>query len=159
MFRDLETGELRQGIAKVRYSHDAMIDLMVQDPAIRQNDLAAIFDRSPAWISLVVNSDAFQARLSERREELVDPIIRATLEERIKALATASLDKLLERVNGPFTPTDDFLLRTADLSLKAAGYGARTPGGGTTNVAFVVQVPPKAPSVEEWARTVEVRNA
>lgn len=161
MFTDPETGELRRGIAKVRYSHDAMIDLLVQDPAIRQNDLAVIFDRSPAWISQIINSDAFQARLEERRGELVDPIIRQTIEERIRALAQVSLDKLMERVVSPLAPTDDFLLRTTELSLRAAGYGARVggPGGGSTNVAVVIQVPQKATSVEEWARSVGGANA
>lgn len=149
MFLDQQSGDLRNGIVKVRYSHDAMIDLIVAEPTVRQNDLAVIFDRTPAWISQVINSDAFQARLEERKAELIDPVIMATIKDRLSAVANASLEKILERVVSPVTPTDDFLLESAKLATKALGYGARETGGGT-NVAVVVQVPPRIPSATEW---------
>lgn len=151
MFTHPDTGELTNGIRKARYSHDAMIDLLIAEPSIRQNDLAAIFDRTPAWVSIVINSDAFQARLESRREELVDPQIVASIRDRISAVATASLDKILEKLSGPLPSTDSFLLESAKLSTKALGYGARD-AGATTNVAVVIQVPPKSASAEEWTK-------
>lgn len=151
MFTDPTTGELTNGVAKVRYSHDAMIDLMIAEPSIRQNDLAAIFDRTPAWVSIVINSDAFQARLEQRRAELVDPQIIASIKDRISAVATASLDRMLEKLSGPLPATDNFILESAKLATKALGYGAREGGGGQTNVAVVIQVPQKAASAADWA--------
>jgi len=150
MYRDQATGTLSNGIMKVRYSHDAMIDLIVAEPSIKQNDLAAIFDRSPAWISQIINSDAFQARLEERRTELVDPVLQASIKERLNAVASVSLEKILDKLTSPLAPSEDFLIKTAALSTKALGYGAREGGGATANVAVVVQVPPKAASVTEW---------
>jgi len=150
MHADPETGQLVNGIKKVRYSHDAMIDLLIAEPTIRQNDLAAIFDRTPTWVSLVINSDAFQARLAERRAELVDPTIAASINERLSALADATLTRLLDRVTTPVqVVSDDFLLRTAEVALKASGYGAR-PQGPAVNVGVVVQVPQKSSSEVEW---------
>lgn len=150
------TGELQNGIAKVRYSHDAMIDLIVAEPWIQQNTLAEIFDRTPGWISQVINSDAFQARLAERKEQLIDPVLVASIKDRINAVAARSLELIQEKLDQPLAATmlkDDFLLRAADLSTKALGYGARAPTGNqTTNVAVVVQVPPKIPSATEWAQ-------
>lgn len=151
-----ESGEVQNGIRKVRYSHDAMIDLLIAEPTVQQNTLAQIFERTPGWISQVINSDAFQARLAERKEELIDPIIRATINDRLKAVAAKSLEHLVDRLNAPgagLTLKDDFLFKAAELSTKALGYGARPEGGGSNKVqvAVVVQVPPKLPSAAEWA--------
>jgi hypothetical protein len=150
MFPHPVTGELTEGIAKVRYSHDAMIDLMIAQPSLKQNDLAAMFDRSPAWISNVVNSDAFQARYHERREELIDPEIMFSIKERINAVASVSLQKVLEKLSNGLPVSDDFALRSAKLATDALGYGSRAPQV-TTNVAVVVQVPQKIQSASEWA--------
>lgn len=154
MHTDITTGALVNGIAKVRYTHDAMIDLIISEPTIKQNDLAAIFDRTPTWVSLIMSSDAFQARLSERRAELVDPAIVASIQERIQAVAQASLGKILDKLSGPLPSTDDFLIKSAKLATDALGYGARQPGGGSTNIAVVVQVPQKAASAQEWVAQV-----
>lgn len=163
MFTDPLTGEKKNGIMQVRYSHDAMIDLIVAEPTVTQKKLAEIFGRTEGWISLVVNSDAFQARLAERRAELVDPEIVASIQERLQAVASASLAKLHERLSDPARVlNDDFLFRTAELSTKALGYGARTPAAGSTNVAVIVQVPNKAASVQDWSArysSTEVPNA
>jgi hypothetical protein len=155
MFTDPTTGALINGIAKVRYSHDAMIDLIISEPTIKQNDLAAIFDRSPTWVSLIMSSDAFQARLAERRAELVDPSIVASIQERIQAVASASLSKILDKLSSPLPASDDFLIQSAKLATGALGYGARPAAGSTTaNVAVVIQVPQKAASAAEWVAQV-----
>jgi len=154
MFPHPETGEVTNGIAKVRYSHDAMIDLMIAEPSVKQNTLAEMFDRSPGWISQVINSDAFQARLAERKEQLVDPVITASIKDRLAAVAARSLELIVEKLNAPLAGqmlSEDFLLKSAKMSTEALGYGARSvPGGSTTNVAVVVQVPNKIPDAREW---------
>ena len=154
MFPDPTTGELVPGIKKVRYTHDAMIDLIIAEPSIKQNDLAAVFDRSAAWISQIVNSDAFQARLAERKGELVDPTIALTIKERLQAVANVSLEKLLSKIDSPIQlVSDDFLLQSAKFATTALGYGARPQGGDTTVAVQIVQVPPKSASAQEWATT------
>lgn len=155
MFPDPETGEKKNGIARVRYSHDAMIDLMVAEPSVTKNRLAELFDRTPGWISQVVNSDAFQARLADRREQLVDPVLTATIRDRLASVAAKSLELIIDKLNAPLagqTLSDDFLLKSAKMSSEALGYGARSaPQGATTNVAVVIQVPQKIQSATEWA--------
>jgi DNA-binding MarR family transcriptional regulator len=114
------------GIAKVRYTHDGMIDLIITNPGISQGQLAAHFGYSQSWISQIISSDAFQSRLAERKEELVDPTIRATIEEQFKGLVARSLEILREKLNRPAASIPDNLaLRTLELSARAAGYGAR----------------------------------
>src|SRR5690242_5806446 len=122
-------------IAKINYSHDGMIDLIIANPGISQNQIAATFGYTAAWVSRVACSDAFQARLAERRRELIDPAIIETAESRIKALFMRSMEILEEKLEGPSnTIPDNLALRTAELAARAAGYGARD---------IVVQTSPK----------------
>lgn len=117
-----------KAIAKIRYSHDAMIDQIVMNPAISQGQLASVFGYTPGWVSLVMSSDAFKERLEQRRSELVDPTIRATLEERFKAVVTRSLEVLQEKLSGPVsTIPDNLALRAAELGAKALGIGGNAP--------------------------------
>lgn len=116
-----------RGITKVSYTHDAMIDLIIANPAVSQNSLAAHFNYSPGWVSQIIASDAFQAKLAERTKDLVDPTIRATVEDRFKALVLRSLDILRQKLDKPADQIPDQLaLRALELSSRAAGYGARS---------------------------------
>jgi predicted XRE-type DNA-binding protein len=134
-------------IARVKYSHDAMIDLIIEQPGISQGELASRFGYTQAWVSRVMNSDAFLARLAQRKNDLVDPTLAASLEEKLRALASKSLDVVLEKVVSTQNP--DLALQAAKLSTTALGFGARQQ-----NVAiqqnFVVPLPAKAESAGAW---------
>lgn len=109
-------------LAKVRYTHEALIDLIIARPEMSQNQLAAYFGYSPGWISNILASDALQARMAQRREEIVDPELKATIEERFRALAIQSLKVLQHKLNQP-TVSDNVALRAAELGAKALGIG------------------------------------
>lgn len=120
---------LRSGIQRVSYTHDGMIDLIIANPIISQNQLAAHFGYTAAWVSRIIASDSFQSRLAERKDELVDPTIKATIEEGFKALVVRSMEILQEKLNKPASSIPDNLaLRTLELGTRAAGYGAREGG-------------------------------
>lgn len=113
---------------KIRYTHEGMADLILENPWISQNQLAAHFGYSPAWISTIITSDAFQALLAARRQELVDPELRLTLEERFRALTTQSLKVLQEKLARPADQvSDQLVLRAAELGAKSLGIGAHAP--------------------------------
>ena len=118
-------------IAKVRYTHDAVIDYIIQSPSVSQNELAALFGYTPGWVSQVMGSDAFRARLEQRKEELVDPQIRLTLNEKFNALVSRSLDVLQEKLMGN-SVDPEIALRAAALGAKALGLG--NAQGVTVNV-------------------------
>lgn len=118
----------RPQIARVRYTHEAMIDLLIENPAISQNELALRFGYSASWISTIMASDAFQARLAERREAIVDPALRANVKTQLEGLTLRSMEILRAKLAGPpETVSDQTALRTLEVSARAAGYGARTP--------------------------------
>jgi len=110
-----------------------MIDLVLQNPTISQNQIAEHFGRTPSWVSIIFNSDAFQARMAMRKEEIVDPLVRGRVEEAIKGLVSRSVDILREKLDNPNTSTD-LALEVFKASTRAAGYGARTGGSTTINV-------------------------
>lgn len=134
-------------IAKVRYSHDAMIDQIITEPMVSQDHLAQVFGYTPAWVSRIIGSDAFQARLAERKGELTDPLIVASIEERLKGLAMFSIQKVMEKLET--NPTMDGALKALELSTKALGYGAKQQN---VNVQqnFVALLPAKSESVGGW---------
>lgn len=114
----------KPSIQKVRYTHDGMIDLIIENPWISQNQIAAHFGYTAPWVSIIFTSDAFRERLEMRKEELVDPAIRATLEERMKALVSRSLDVLMEKLGKPASSVSDAVaLRALELGAKAIGMG------------------------------------
>jgi hypothetical protein len=135
-------------IAKVRYTHDAIIDEIIAFPSISQGELSARFGFSQSWMSIIVNSDSFKERLEERKGELVDPKLRASVEMRLEALAKRSLDKLLERLDTqqPFTNSD--LISAAKLGVGDRNQIKALPQ--TQNNLYVVHLPPPAKDPRAW---------
>ena len=118
----------RPQIEKVRYSHDAMIDIILSNPSIHQSALAKYFGYTQAWVSTIMSSDAFQARLAQRREEVLDPALTLSIEERFRALSTRSLEVLMEKLAEPASQVSETLaLRAAELGAKALGIGGNAP--------------------------------
>lgn len=130
---------------KIRYTHEGMADLILENPWISQNQLAAHFGYSAAWISTIITSDAFQALLAARRQELIDPELRLTLEERFRALTTQSLKVLQEKLARPADQvSDQLVLRAVELGAKSLGIGAHAP-------------PPPPPNPAEYLPAVAER--
>lgn len=117
-----------QAIAKIAYTHDAMIDLLIANPAMSQNSLAAAFGYTPSWISQVMSSDAFQMRMAERREQIVDPTLRLTVKQNFESLVRRSIEILQVKLNQtPDKVPDGLALRVLDIGGKLAGYGVKEP--------------------------------
>ncbi len=130
-----------QRLQSLRYSHEAMIDVIIADPEM--------FSRSVPWISRIIGSDAFQAALAKRREELSDPFLVATIEERFRGLAYQSLEIITEKLES--SKNVDLALKGLDISAKVLGFGARGGGNNTQNTQFIIQLPPKSVNSTEWA--------
>jgi hypothetical protein len=127
---------------KLNYSHKAMIDLILASPGISQNALAAHFGYSASWVSTVMSSDAFQMAFAERANEIIDPSLRLTVEERFKGMVARSMEILMEKLSLPAHQVPDQLaLRAFELSSRAAGYGAKAePVAVQVNVANHLEI-------------------
>ena len=137
-------------LRKIRYTHDAVIEEILANPSISQNELSQIFGFTPSWMSICINSDAFQDRLAERKAELTDPQLRATINERLDAIARRSLDRIMDRLDSPVHGS----IKTADLvSIARLGVGdknTRPAGPVTQNNLYVVALPTPAKTAETW---------
>ena len=110
---------------KLKYTHEAVIDMILAEPGISQKKLAAIFGYTQGWLSTVMGSDAFKAKLAERREEMIDPALLVTIEERFRGVVVEkSLEVLQEKLCQPALQVpDQLVLRAAELGAKALGLG------------------------------------
>lgn len=100
------------------YSHEAMVDLMIENPSWTHSQLALAFGRQPSWMSAVLASDAFQAVLEPRRHLVLDPAITASMDERMKGLTIRALTVLQEKLNSPGV-NDLIVLKAAEIGVKA----------------------------------------
>ena len=124
---------------KIRYSHAAMADLIVENPWITQNAIAEHFGYTASWVSTIITSDAFQALLAARREEIVDPVLKATLEERFRGLVLRSLTVLAEKLDKPAASIpDQVVLRALELGARGIELG----GFGRPQLAPAAPPPP-----------------
>jgi hypothetical protein len=137
-------------IKNVKYFHDQVIDEILGCPGISQGELAQTFGYTQAWMSIIVNSDAFKERLAERKAELTDPVIVATIQERLDGVAKRALDKILERLDSPASGA----IKNADLvSMARLGVGdknTRPAGPVQQNNLYVVALPPPAANSAAW---------
>jgi hypothetical protein len=113
-------------LAKVNYSHTDMIDFIIANPGISQGALAARYGYTQSWISNVMASDAWQYAMAARREQIVDPTLVATVEQRFRGLTLQSLNRLQEILERPACPAN-VVLKAVELGAKALGMGGMAP--------------------------------
>lgn len=126
--KQLSGSKMKATIARVSYTHQDMADYILMNPAVTQNELAERYGYRPATVSVIKNSDAFQAYLASRRELLVNPLIMATVEDRMRAVTVRSLEVLQEKLELPAEMvSDELALRAATMGSKALGMGIAAP--------------------------------
>jgi DNA-binding Lrp family transcriptional regulator len=114
--------------------YDQLVDiLLMSPPGETQRALARRVGYSESWLSRIIASDAFQARLAERIEKDIEPERReafklrfASIEEQARGLLLDSLQKLTARLEDPAGVPDQLVVKTVEVTSKLLGYGART---------------------------------
>ena len=137
-------------LAPTNYSHEALIEVLIEEPSLTQLELAKKFGRKPQWIAIVINSDSFQAALSLRQKQINNPFVAATIDERFRGLVTQSLEILSESLELKRSP--DLALEALNIATKALGLNTRIP---LPTVAvqsnFIIQLPDKINDANTWA--------
>lgn len=126
--------------------HEAIIDAIIAQPQVRAAALAAQFGYSVEGIRVLMRTDAFREKLAERKGEIVDPLLTASVEERLKSLADLSIQRLLEKLSA--NPSDRLVTDSVELSTRALGYGARQQPTAVNN--YIAVVPAVSPSPKAW---------
>lgn len=139
-------------VAKMRFYHDAFIDLILTNPSISQNELAKHCGYSVTWVSIIVNSSSFKERLAERKGELVDPQLRATILEKVDGAANRALDRLIDRLDSPTHGA----IKTQDLvSIAKLSVGPKTAAPPPAPNLYVVAIPAPASNSQTWLQTAQ----
>lgn len=126
-----------------------MIDFILANPQAKQGDIAKYFGYTEGWVSRVMGSDAFNARLAARKTEIVDPTILATMEERLQGLAIRSMDIIHQKLDATQSP--ELATKALELTTKALGMGARPAAINQQNNTYVVALPERHHNEQEWA--------
>jgi len=108
-------------IDTLNFRHEAIVDMMLAHPEMKQNDIANKLDLTPAWLSTVVNSDAFRVYYEKRREEYTLELHNKTV-RKLYDVALAATEVVLEAL-GEDEVDPRFALDAKDKSLHRLGYG------------------------------------
>lgn len=141
-------------LKKLRYTHDAMIDALIEQPNLKQYELAEMFGVTKEWISMLCCSDAFQARLAVRKADVIDPIVAASFKQRMEVLARKSVEVLMEKLDDADC-APNVALGALGIAAKGFGFGGASQvnvDASTKTTQFVVAMPGKAQSSLEWAK-------
>lgn len=116
-------------IGKISYSHEALMNWLLVNPDRPLRDAAAYFGYTQAWISTVIHSDIFQAKLFARQEKVFAQVAQ-DLPTKLAGAAHIALERMTEKL----TTTEDpkYLLDATDKLLHRMGYApaaARAPQG------------------------------
>lgn len=142
---------------RLNEGHKALVDMVLANPTATAKELGALLEYSEVYVQILMRTDSFREALATRREELIDPMLRETLQARIDALADVSVERLLEKLNKPVV-SDKLVTDAVDIALRAKGFGARTPTV-QVNQQFVAVMPAKAADAKEWAQNYAPADA
>lgn len=112
-------------IASITPKHDAIMTFLVANPDMKRGDIARHFGVSPSWLSVIVNSDIFQAKLKERQDEFFSTSL-APIREKLDTLAHLAIDTMIERVEVENNTSE--VREMAKMALDRLGF---SPGVGT----------------------------
>lgn len=106
-------------IKEVRNHHEALLQYMIAHPRASLKELSLIFQMTPAWISTIIHSDAFQVKLAERQDQaFID--VALPLRRKLHGVADAAVDRLGQALHDTQDPR--MILDIADKTLHRLGY-------------------------------------
>jgi hypothetical protein len=112
----------RQELQKISPRHEAMINLLINEPTLTRYQIGERLGLTASWVSSCMASAAFKERFLERQQEVVDPILFQSINERFEGMLLRLIEVINEKLNQEHVP-DKFALRAFELTLRAAGYG------------------------------------
>lgn len=138
-------------IKTVSVRHNEIMDYLMANPTRRLGDVAAHFGLTPAWLSCVIHSDAFQNLLKEKQDIAFHHTI-LPLREKIEHTAHRALDRLADMIEMETETTT--LNKVANDSLERLGFGSKPHGGGINVFNGPVQINGELRSELEEARAL-----
>jgi hypothetical protein len=118
---------------------------MLENPEKPLRECAQFFGYTQSWLSTLIHSSAFRAHMAGLQGD-ANNVTLSDVPARLRGIADTALDKLGESLDFVITEgvgarmDRDFVRDTAEMALKALGYGSRgrdstpAPEGGQTTI-------------------------
>ncbi len=124
-------------VQEMTIRHDMLIDWLIANPERTQGDCAAAFNLTQAWLSTLLNSDMFKAKITERLAELGEGV-REIIKLKMTHAADIAMDKTIEKLTEG--ASEDFLTQTRDTLLTRLGYGDKPMNGGNGHAPIELNI-------------------
>ena len=122
-------------LKSVKWWHETLIDWMIANPHLTLRDAAKFFDCSALYVGMLIRSDMFRARLTERQEALSSAVL-SDIKDRIHSIGQLSMNVIEEKLRK--TPVShqslDAVRKVAEMALNASGHAAPRGGGGQVQI-------------------------
>lgn len=126
-------------IKDLSHTHEAMMDWMLMNPGHSLTQMSAAFGYTVPWLSRLIHSDIFQARLAERRKE-VELRICDDIPAKLRGLGHLAIERMEEKLAA--SPDPRFIRESFDSIMHRLGYAPQArvaPQGVNLQLnAFVV---------------------
>lgn len=122
-------GKKQRKIQKLNWKHQQILDLLVENPDMKQKDVAKTTGMSQSWISTVMGTDLFRAEYARRRGLLVaaqNEIITDRLRDNV-AKGVARMGRIVDNDES----SDATAVNATKTMFAALGFGAKN---STTNI-------------------------
>lgn len=117
--------------------HEALSEYLILNPSATRAQAAEHFGVQPLTVILVCGSDMFKYYHAQRMKTFqnkVDQVAMARLEGKVANLANEAVDLLREKIEIERTVLGiDATRETAEMALKALGFGVRAQGPAVVN--------------------------
>ena len=113
-------------IQAVSTKHEAILNYLLSNPEAKKGEVARMFGVTQSWLSVIIHSSSFQAKLKERQEEVFQDAVMLPIQDKLMGVAHIAAEKLIEKL--PYEDDVKVVTDTMDKTLKNLGYGQRTVG-------------------------------
>ena len=117
------SGGNRLDLTKLNHRHEQIVNWLIMNPDKSQGECARAFGYTEPWLSRLISSDLFQAKLRARQGQLGDACVHL-MENKLRHLANLSLDQSIRLVESGKC-SERFLGETRDSVLARIGFGTQ----------------------------------
>lgn len=121
-------------ISRISYRHESILRWLVANPHAPLGQCAAEHGITQAHLSIIIHSDAFQARYREMQKELNDEVT-SSVHDKLLGLAHQGLDRLSNIL--PVVQDPEFVLDATERVLQNLGYGPKAKSNAPAPAASV----------------------
>jgi hypothetical protein len=129
-------------VKKLSETHHQMMLWLVQNPGKPLSAMSEKFGYTVPWLSSVINSSLFQARLQEL-QKAEDVCVLADIPSQLRGVTSMALDTMAEQVDkvqrNPTMADREYVKEVVELGLKNLGFGQPKPGVVTPTGTFMQQ--------------------